>query len=171
VLVAGVSGVGKSTLARRIAEALGLAYTEIDALYHGPNWTPRVQFETDVADFTSADAWITEWQYSPVRALLAQRADTLIWLDLPARVAISRVVRRTWHRARTHEPLWNGNTEPGIWHAMTNRDGIIRWAITTRAKSRRNVHAAESEYPRLQIVRLRSQREVDDWVSALARRP
>ena len=35
VVVAGVSGVGKSTLALRIADVLGLPYTEIDALFHG----------------------------------------------------------------------------------------------------------------------------------------
>ncbi len=71
ILVAGVSGVGKSTLARRISAATGIRYTEIDALYHGENWVPREEFETDVAAFTTAETWVTEWQYSPVRALLA----------------------------------------------------------------------------------------------------
>ena len=41
VVVAGVSGVGKSTLARRISDALDLPYTEIDGLYHGAGWIPR----------------------------------------------------------------------------------------------------------------------------------
>jgi adenylate kinase family enzyme len=171
VLVAGVSGVGKSTLAGRIGAALDLPYTEIDALYHGPNWQPREQFETDVAHFTSADTWVTEWQYSTTRALLAQRADTLVWLDLPAAVALWRVVRRTWRRSRSHEQLWNGNAEPGMWHALTNREGIIVWAIRTRRRSRLNVLQVERDHPHLQVIRLRRTREVDVWLSARETRP
>lgn len=41
VLVAGTSGSGKTTWASRIAHQLGVGHVEIDALYHGPNWTPR----------------------------------------------------------------------------------------------------------------------------------
>jgi hypothetical protein len=41
ILVAGVTGAGKTTLARRIGQTLAVPHTEIDSLYHGPNWTPR----------------------------------------------------------------------------------------------------------------------------------
>lgn len=44
VAVAGVSGVGKTTLARRIAAVAGIPHTEIDALFHGPDWTTRTEF-------------------------------------------------------------------------------------------------------------------------------
>ena len=48
ILVAGTSGSGKSTLAVQIAEVGGQPYVEIDALFHGPGWTPRPEFERDV---------------------------------------------------------------------------------------------------------------------------
>lgn len=165
ILVAGVSGVGKSTLSRRIADATGSPYTEIDALYHGPDWTPRPAFEADVDAFTQAAAWVIEWQYTPVRAMLAARADTMVLLDLPAAVAIGRVVRRTIRRSRSREVLWNGNVEPGMWHALTNRDGIIRWAVTTRHTWRARLRTVETDYPHLQFVLLRSQREIKEWLS------
>ena len=167
VLVAGVSGVGKSTLARRIAGCLGIPYTEIDSLYHGPGWTPRESFVSDVDAYTSAPAWVTEWQYRPVRALLAARADTLVWLDLPAVVSYSRVISRTVRRSVSQEELWNGNREPGLWHAVTEKEGIIRWAFSTRGKYRTSVPDAEQEYPHLHVVRLRSQREADRWIGRL----
>jgi len=47
VLVAGTSGSGKTTLATTIAATLGLPRTEIDALFHGPAWTPRPTFESE----------------------------------------------------------------------------------------------------------------------------
>ena len=41
VVVAGISGVGKTTLARRLAAARGLRHVEVDALFHGPGWQRR----------------------------------------------------------------------------------------------------------------------------------
>jgi adenylate kinase family enzyme len=167
VLVAGVSGVGKTTFARRIAEALGLPHTELDGLYHGPNWTPRTSFEADVAALAASPAWVTEWQYSTARPVLAENADLLVWLDLPFRVTLARVIRRTVRRARSGETLWNGNVEPGIVHAFTAPEGIVVWAIRTRRKYRREVPALEPLHPRLHIVRVRSQREADEWLGRL----
>ncbi|MES2095033.1 MAG: AAA family ATPase [Actinomycetota bacterium] len=165
VAVAGVSGVGKSTLARRIADALGLPYTEIDGLYHGAGWVPRPEFLVEVELFTREPCWVTEWQYRDARPILSTRADTLVWLDLPSPVALSRVVRRTIHRSRTRVELWNGNTEPGMWHALVDREGIIRWALKHQRTYRRTVSIAEHEHPHLQVVRLRSQREVEAWLA------
>lgn len=165
VVIAGVSGVGKSTLARRISDALSLPYTEIDGLYHGAGWVPRPEFLVDVELFTREPAWITEWQYRDARPLLSARADTLVWLDLPSPVAVTRVVRRTISRSRTRLELWNGNTEPGMWHALVNREGIIRWALAHQRTYRRTVPIAAREHPHLQVVRLRSQREVEAWLA------
>lgn len=39
------------------------------------------------------------------------RADTVVWLDLPRRVAVPRIVRRTLGRMLRGEELWNGNRE------------------------------------------------------------
>ena len=167
VLVAGVSGVGKTTVARRIGEKLGLPHTEIDSLFHGPNWTPRSAFDAEVRELVARPAWVTEWQYSSARPVLAARADLLVWLDLPFRVTLARVIRRTLRRARTRETLWNGNVEPGLWHAVTDAEGIIVWAVKTRKKYRREVPALEAEHPGLAIVRIRSQREADAWLSRL----
>ncbi|QNE47031.1 AAA family ATPase [Glaciihabitans sp. INWT7] len=165
VVIAGVSGVGKSTLARRISQALDLPYTEIDGLYHGAGWVPRPEFLDDVDLFIREPSWITEWQYRDARPMLSARADTLVWLDLPSPIAISRVVRRTIRRSRTRVELWNGNTEPGLWHALVSPEGIIRWALAHQRRYRRTVPAASLEHPHLQVVRLRSQREVDSWLA------
>jgi hypothetical protein len=167
VAIAGASGVGKTTLARRIGETLGLPYTEIDALYHGPNWVPRQGFLADVDVFTREPTWVTEWQYNLARPMIAERADLLVWLDLPAPVAVTRVVLRTVRRSRSREELWNGNVEPGIWHALTAREGIIRWALSTGRRYTRSVPAVELEHPALTVVRLRSQAEVESWLSGL----
>lgn len=168
VLVAGVSGVGKTTLAAAISAAIRAPHTEIDGLFHGPNWVPRESFLEDVEAFTAEEAWVTEWQYARARPLLAGRADTLVWLDLPVRVALWRLIRRTMRRSRARAELWNGNVEPPLRRMLVDRDHIIRWGIRTRRKLKPVVPRLESEHPDLRVVRLRSQRDVDTWLRALA---
>ena len=75
------------------------------------------------------------------------------------------MVRRTISRSRTRLELWNGNTEPGMWHALVNREGIIRWALAHQRTYRRTVPIVAREHPHLQVVRLRSQREVEAWLA------
>lgn len=168
VLVAGTTGVGKTTTAGRIGRALGIPHTEIDGLYHGPDWQPRPTFEDEVVAYTAEDAWVTEWQYTQVRALLTERADTLVWLDLPIPVALWRLVRRTVRRRVRRTALWNGNVEPAFWTFFTSRDHIVRWGIRTRRKMRESVPAVERTAPHLRVVRLTSQAEIDAFVAMLA---
>lgn len=171
VVVAGVSGSGTSTLARRLGERLGIPYTEMDALHWGPDWTSRPAFLDDVCTLVAGERWITEWQYTVARPLVIERATVLIWLDTPFPVTLARVVRRTLRRRRQREPLWGGDVEPGLPHALIAPEGIILWTIRTRAKYRRSVPRLRAERPRLPVIRLRSQRDVERLVAALPTAP
>lgn len=163
VAVAGVSGVGKTTLARRIAAVAGIPRTEIDALFHGPNWTPRPEFLDDVRALVAGDTWVTEWQYSSARPLLTARADLLVWLDLPFwSVTLPRVVSRTLRRRLREEPLWNGNVEPPLHTFFTDPEHIVRWSIATRNTYRERIPAVR---PDLAVVRLRTTGEVERWLA------
>lgn len=166
ITVAGVSGSGKTTLAARIAEASGLTHTEIDALYHGPQWTPRTEFVDDVKALAATDDWVTEWQYSAVRELLARRAEVLVWLDYPFwTVTLPRVIRRTLRRRLRREVLWNGNVEPPLHTFFTDRTHIVRWSYSIRHKYRERVPAVAETHPDLIIVRLRHPRDADRWLA------
>lgn len=164
ILVAGVSGAGKTTLAARISATLGIIHTEIDALFHGAGWTPRPEFLDDVRALVAAPTWVTEWQYAAARPLLAEAADLLVWLDPPFHRTLGRVTRRTLRRRLRREVLWNGNVEPPLWTVLSNRDHIWRWAIRTRHKYRDLVPATAAAHPHLSVVHLRRQREVERWL-------
>lgn len=170
IVIAGTSGSGKTTLARRVAAALDLPRWEMDALFHGPGWTQREEFLDDVRRHVAGERWVTEWQYETARPLLSARADTLVWLDLPVRVTMTGVVRRTVSRRVRQTELWNGNTEPSLVRAVVSReDGIVRWAWDTRHRLRTEVPQALAEHPHLRHVHLRSRAEADRWVASLAR--
>jgi hypothetical protein len=165
VVVAGGSGAGKTTVAGRIAAALGVPYVELDSLYHGPGWVPRPEFEADVRAFTAGPAWVTEWQYAKVRAHLAARADLLVWLDLPRRTVMRQVIVRTVVRRWRRVELWNGNLEPPYRSLFTDPEHIVRWAWTSYPRHREHVLRLHAERPELTIVRLRRRAEVARWLA------
>ncbi|OHV37185.1 MULTISPECIES: ATPase AAA [Pseudofrankia] len=163
VVVAGTSGSGKTTLARRVGETLGIPHVDIDGLFHGPGWTRRESFLADVEAFSGGSAWVTEWQYREARDLLADRADLMVWLDLPRRTVMRQVIRRTLRRRLRREVLWNGNIEPPLRTILTDREHIVRWAWSTHHKSSRRIAALRERRPELPIVRLRGRADVDRW--------
>jgi adenylate kinase family enzyme len=164
VVVAGTSGSGKTTLAGRVAVRLGVPHVEIDALFHGPGWVPNPAFEDEVHTFTAGPGWVTEWQYPGVRDLLADRADLMIWLDLPRWLVMRQVVWRTLVRRLCKRELWNGNVEPPLRTILTDREHIVRWAWTTHALNEQRVSELARRRPELPIVRLRSRAEVNRFI-------
>lgn len=163
--MAGTSGSGKTTLAARTGDLLRLPHVEIDALFHGPGWTPRPTFEDDVRRFVAEPAWVTEWQYSQVRSLLGAQADLLVWLDLSRSRVMAQVGRRTLQRRLGRQVLWNGNVEPPLWTVLTDPEHIVRWAWSTHARTGERVAALQSQRPELEVVRLRNRTEVETWVN------
>ena len=165
VIVAGTSGAGKTTLARRVARVLAVPHVEIDALFHGPEWTRSETFEADVDRFSAKSGWATEWQYSRVRGVLAERADLLVWLDLPRAVVMWQVVGRTLRRRLRREVLWNDNVEPPLRTFFGNGGHIVRWAWSTHHKSALRVAPVQDLHPDLLVVRLRSRAAVKHWLA------
>ena len=168
ILVAGSAGAGKSTLAREVSARLSLPYTELDSLFHGPDWTPRESFRRDVEEMVAMDAWVSEWQYTPVRPLLLERAELLIALDYSRVLVMSRVVRRTLRRRLRRIELWNGNREPALRTFFRDREHIVRWAWDQFGHNRRRMRDLEQEPPAGLIVRrFRNPRETERWLATL----
>lgn len=170
VLIAGVTGSGKTTLARRIAERWHLVHHEIDALHHGPGWVPRPEFLDDVRAFAATDRWVTEWQYTSKGTddVLPVRADLVVWLDYAYPLVRRRLLGRTMKRRIFRTRLWNGNVEPPLWSrdAWTGENDILRWQKDTRDKWTERMPQKQTQFPHLTIVRLRHPRETDRWLRA-----
>jgi adenylate kinase family enzyme len=168
VLVGGISGAGKTTMAERLAACFGLPRHELDALHHGPNWQPRTAFRSDVEQIARSPRWVTEDQYHSVLGdLLLTRADTYIWLDLPRRTVMFRVIRRSVSRALAGRELWNGNREG--FRDWLDPEHPIRWAWSQHAAKRRRTHDGLRCHPHLTVVHLTSARAARKWLRTLDR--
>jgi adenylate kinase family enzyme len=170
--IAGTSGSGKTTTGRALAERLELPFVELDALCHGPGWqeAPDDVFCARVEEAMAAapDGWVIDGNYArKLGDLVLERADTLVWLDVPLRVCLWRLWRRTWGRILRREELWSGNRE-SLRTAFFMPDSLFAWTISSHRRRRRTFPERLERHPHLEVVRLRSQREVERWLGAEA---
>jgi adenylate kinase family enzyme len=170
VVVVGVTGSGKTTLARELGRRLQAPHIEVDALYWEPGWSPaEVEvFRQRVAAATAGDSWVADGNYSRTRDLLWSRADTLVWLDYALPRALWRVFWRTVRRVAWREELWNGNRE-SFRGAFLSRDALILYLFRSHRRLRRTYSGAVQEpaYRHLRVVRLRSPRETARWLASI----
>lgn len=137
--MAGISGSGKSTVARELAAIAGVPHIELDGIHHQPDWEPlpKEEFRRIVAGAAAADGWVIDGNYSSVQPLIWARADTVGWLDLPQRTVIRQVTWRTLRRVAGREVLWNGNRER--WRNFLSwnpEQSVISWAWHKHAQDR-----------------------------------
>ena len=165
MVVVGQSGSGKSTVARRLARAIGVPHLELDAYFHGPGWVANPSFVQDVEQATAAGGWVVDGNYSAVRDLLWSRADTVVWLDLPRTTTVRRAAWRTLHRLVLRVELWNGNREQ--LRAVLRPSHPIRWTWSTAAvhRSAYEERVADPRWAGLRVVRLTTPRDVGHWLT------
>lgn len=174
ISVVGSSGSGKTTTARAVADKLGYPHLELDSVYHLENWTPLPadDFRASAEEFASQERWVIDGNYNSqgVLDIVWGRSDTVVWLDPPKRVVMSRVTRRTIRRAVKREELWNGNREPRSnftkWDPEVN---VIRWAWTRfdHTRDRYETRMNHPDWAHLDFVRLRSQAETKAFLDSL----
>lgn len=172
IQVMGSSGSGKSTAGQRLAAGLGVPFVELDALFWLPGWRERDtdDFRARVAAATEDDRWVVGGNYTGrLDGALWDRAELVVWLDLPLHVTVPRQLLRSWRRWRSNELLWGTNYER-FWPqlAIWNPTSLIGYSLRARPRFHRTMIAAMSDprWAHVRFVRLTSQREVDRFVAA-----
>ena len=165
-VVTSASGSGGTTLGRALAARLDVPFHELDALFWKPGWVESTakELRAAVEPIVATDAWVIDGSYqSKIGQLVLGNADVVVWLDLPMRTWLPRLVGRTFGRARTGEVLWDGNRE-SLRKAFLSRDSLILFTI-------RHFRARRRTYPvrfvAYDVVRLRSKRKIDAFLRSV----
>lgn len=97
IVILGPPGSGKSTLARHLGARHGLPVFHLDRAYWRPGWVEAdsESFRAEVERIAALPAWVIDGNYTDTIAARFARADTVIYLDLPAWRCTARVLRRT----------------------------------------------------------------------------
>jgi adenylate kinase family enzyme len=168
VLIYGVTGSGKTTLAERLSGRTGLPWHSVDDLTHEPGWVEVADDEQRrrIAEICARPEWILDTAYSRWRDIPLSRAEVIIALDYPRWVSLQRLVRRTASRCWNRTPVCNGNIES--LRTSLSRDSIVLWHFRSfghkRQRIRRWIDAPDG--PR--VIPFRHPRETDAWLASLA---
>jgi adenylate kinase family enzyme len=170
--VVGTSGSGKTTFSRRLSEVLAVPHIEMDSLFWQPNWgcPSDEEFFTALRAALDREAWVLDGNYNWARAIKWAAVDCVIWLDYPFLRTIGRSLRRTVTRAITREEIWKGTgNRESFRQSFLSKESVVLYAIQTFWKNRRNYEAlmSDPDYATIELVRLRSPREADAFLSAL----
>jgi adenylate kinase family enzyme len=167
-VIATASGCGKTTFGRALARLLGLPFSELDAIHWQAGWTALdgAELRRRVEPIVAGEAWVIDGSYrGKLGDLVLEAADTVVWLDLPLRVWLPRLLRRTFRRAVFREVLWNGNRE-SLRSVFTGRDSLIAFALRTAPRRRQRY---PHELAGLRVARLRTRAEVRAFLRSASR--
>jgi adenylate kinase family enzyme len=154
-----------------LAQLIEAPFVELDSLQHQAGWTPMPpdEFRARVGEVAAGERWVLDGNYSTVREdVVWPRADTVVWLDLPKRVVMGQILRRTAGRVLTRRELWNGNREN--LRSALSRDpdrSVVMWAWTTHSSvhDRYRVAAEDPRWSHLRFVRLTSRAAVGAFLA------
>ena len=166
-IVATASSCGKTTLGRELARRLDVPFVELDALHHGPGWTEATaeELRAKVKPVVAGDGWVIDGGYwGKLGDLVLANADVVVWLDLPVRVWLPRLDRRTVRRVARREVLWNSNRE-SLRNVFFSRNSLIWYALSNHRRHLREYPERLAPY---NVVRLRSPKEVTQWLATFA---
>ncbi|MFG1955331.1 adenylate kinase [Micromonospora sp. NPDC048830] len=171
VLVYGVYGAGKSTLAARLSERLELPWYPVDDLLWQPGWVevPVARQRSRIEEICRRDRWILDGAYHGWRDVPLARADLVVGLDYPRWRSFSRLLRRTLRRLVTGEEICNGNRES--LGSVLSRDSILVWHVAAFGRARRRMRTWQSDPSGPPVLLFRSPAALDRWLAGLPRPP
>ncbi|MFI1992061.1 adenylate kinase [Actinoplanes sp. NPDC020271] len=167
IVVYGVTGAGKSTLAAAIGARTGLPYHPVDDLTWEPGWVevPVAVQRERIAAVCAGDRWVIDSAYQSWIDIASARADLIVGLDLPRWRCLARLLRRTLSRVVTRAPICNGNTES--LREVFTRDSIVlqQFRSYPRKKARMRAWVTDPSMP--PVVLLRTPAAVRDWLATM----
>jgi len=168
ILVYGVTGSGKTSLAQRISARTGIPWHSVDDLTYEPgaDWVNVSDEEQRrrIEAICAAEQWVLDTAYSSWLDIPLARAELVVGLDFPRFVSLFRLTRRTIARSLDGRRVCNGNRE-SFRHALS-RDSIILWHFKSFSSKRRRIRAWASDRAAPEVVRLTSPRQVEDWLES-----
>jgi shikimate kinase len=162
-VIASASGNGKTTFGRELAGRLDVPFVELDSLVHGPGGTetPDDKLRAQVEPLVASDGWVFDGtNQRKLGDLVLRSADVVVWLDLPMRVWLPRLIRRTARRISGRERIWHDNRE-SLLTAVWGRESLFVWAFRSHFRRRRTWPDALVGLP---VVRLRTTSEVQAFL-------
>jgi adenylate kinase family enzyme len=168
LLLYGVTGSGKTTLAEQIAARTGIPFHSVDDLTWQPGWVPVPIDEQRrrIEAICAGDAWILDTAYYAWLDVPLARSDLIVALDYPRWFSLARLLRRTVTRMLDGRPVCNGNRE-SLRHVFSY-DSIVLWHFRSFDRKRARIRSWAADPAMPAVLRLVSPQAAERWLATLA---
>jgi len=165
--VDGVPGSGKTTLARRIGEAMGIPWHEADQLTWEPGWIMVSDEEQRrrISDICQGDRWVLDTAYGKWIDIPLARAELIVALDYPRWVSLGRLSKRTLLRLVDGKLICNGNRE--TLRNFFSKEAILLWHFRSFRRKRERIRKMASDPNGIRFLPITSPRQTERWLGEL----
>ncbi|MNV61597.1 topology modulation protein [compost metagenome] len=133
----------------------------MDTYYWNADWVPKPNEEWNniVEQFINEEHWIMDGNYSRTMDIRINKADLIIFLDMPRLLCIYRIIKRRIIYHKKSRPDMNQECPEKLdWD-------FVKWVWNYRKKGRVNtIKKLEQIKGRKEVVILRTRKEMDEFI-------
>ncbi len=167
ITIIGNCASGKSTFAKRISEKFNIPHIHLDRFWFEANGHTlhkndiegiekvRTYIRKKVEEFIRKDSWVSDGWYSRVQPMIAERADYVLFLDIPLWRRLINHVRRIFFNER--------HPELSRWDDFKFISEIVSRTFTYGSQMRKFIQ----ENPE-KVLHFRSYKEADEFLEKLS---
>ena len=156
IIIIGCGGAGKSTLARKLGEALDIPVVHLDKLFWKPNWVEKSNEEFDalLAQELAKDRWIMDGNFNRTMPERIKRCDTIIYLDFSRFACLMGVLKRI---ITTY-----GKVRPDMGEGCPERIDLdfLKWVWNFNKNKRESYYKLLNEAENVETIVLKNRRAV-----------
>ncbi|MEN8076607.1 DNA topology modulation protein [Clostridioides difficile] len=162
IIVIGCGGAGKSTFSRKISKKLNIPVYHLDKIFWNKGWieTQREKFDNDVKEILTKDKWIIDGNYLRTLDMRAEKADTIIFINMPTYLCLYRIIKRRL--------MYIGKSRPDM--AEGCPEGIdfdfFKWVLTYNKKIRPNILTKLKSYKDKKIIIFNNRKDIKDFIKS-----
>jgi len=166
VIVTGLAGSGKSTFSLALAAKTGLPVIHLDLHFWKPGWVapPETEWREKQRGVLAGHAWIADGNYHETLDLRLERADTVVFLDLPWWRCAGRAVLRGF---RVPGELPEGCGYPAWLRLRDEWRLAVRIWRNRRSEPEREYEIISRHGQHVALHVLRSKREIREFLDGL----
>lgn len=166
IMIVGSEGAGKSTLARKLNEIMGIKLFHLDRLFWKPDWEciSKEELGAKIRSIITLESWIIDGNYSSTMEMRLKEADTIIFLDFPLWLCLWGVIKRKFmYEGKTRPDITEGCKEKLDWE-------FIKWILTFPLKKRKSIHEKIKKYSEgRNIFIFKNRKEVKEFIKMLSK--